>query len=82
MEEKWWCCGVERPTSQRCSCGDKYEEIEISIIKDDKIIACDEAINQISEVLCDASGEFISEIFSRVVKDSIYVGDNLIKIKE
>ena len=25
-EELWWCCGVQRPISKSCSCGDKYEE--------------------------------------------------------
>lgn len=24
--ETWWCCGVEKPITQRCSCGTSYEE--------------------------------------------------------
>jgi len=26
-DKTWWCCGVERSIEDRCSCGDKYEEL-------------------------------------------------------
>jgi hypothetical protein len=26
QQETWWCCGVERPIDQRCSCGDSSKD--------------------------------------------------------
>jgi hypothetical protein len=43
------------------------------------LISCDEAINEIAEVLCGMSGESINEIYTKIVKRSKYLGDNLIK---
>ena len=35
MANKWWCCGVERSTKDRCSCGEKYEEVSLPKEKTD-----------------------------------------------
>jgi len=49
----------------------------------ERIIGCDDAINEIAELLIEASGEWITEIYNKVSgKNAVYKGDNLIKITE
>ena len=46
-------------------------------------ISLDEAINEIKEVLCEADGVFIEDIYNRVTgKDADYQGDSLIIIND
>ncbi len=51
--------------------------------KKGRVIGCDEAISEISEILVRASGEWIAEIYNKVSRDKAhYEGDNLITIIE
>ena len=48
-----------------------------------RIIGCDDAINEIAEILTQASGEWITEIYNQVSgKKATYDGDNLITVED
>lgn len=50
---------------------------------DVRTISCDDAINEISEILIQASGEWITEIYNKVSdKKAVYEGDSIMVVME
>jgi hypothetical protein len=49
----------------------------------ERTIGCDDAINEIAEILIQADGEWITEIYNKVSgKKATYDGDNLITVED
>jgi hypothetical protein len=72
----------KRSIKQRAMHFNNVVEIDGKEYKADEVMGFDMLMQHISDTLCDADGEFVSEIYNRVCSDSIeHIGDDTWRMK-